>query len=154
MLEALEATIAELPADRPRYLMGVGDPVGIVEAVSLGIDMFDSVLPTRLGRHGTVLTSEGRLNLRNAGHLNDDIPLDLACSCSTCERFSRSYLAHLLRVEEPTAPRLVTIHNLSWLLALVDRIRAAVVAGSLDSLRRDIAAIWSEPPLSGDDHEG
>ena len=154
MLEVLEATIAELPADRPRYLMGVGDPLGIVEAVSLGVDMFDSVLPTRLARHGTVLTSEGRLNLRNAGHLNDDSPLDLACSCSTCERFSRSYLAHLLRVEEPTAPRLVTIHNLSWLLSFVTRIRAAVVAGSLDSFRGDVAAIWSEPPPRGDDHEG
>jgi queuine tRNA-ribosyltransferase len=154
MLEVLEATIAELPADRPRYLMGVGDPLGIVEAVSLGVDMFDSVLPTRLARHGTVLTSEGRLNLRNAGHLNDDSPLDLACSCSTCERFSRSYLAHLLRVEEPTAPRLVTIHNLSWLLSFVTRIRAAVVAGTLDSFRGDVAAIWSEPPPRGDDHEG
>ena len=142
MLPALAATINELPADRPRYLMGVGDPVGLVEAIALGVDMFDCVLPTRLARHGTVLTSTGRLSLRNAAFATDGAPLDAACGCAVCARWSRAYLRHLLRLGEPTAARLVTLHNLHWTLDLVRRVRTAIEAGTLASLRADVAAVW------------
>jgi queuine tRNA-ribosyltransferase len=143
MLPALEAAISVLPADQPRYLMGVGDPIGLVEGIARGVDMFDCVLPTRLGRHGTILTSSGRLNLRNAAHARSDRPLDQACGCPVCARWSRAYLRHLLSVQEPTAPRLLTIHNLHWCLRLMERARAAVRAGRFDALRSEIRAIWS-----------
>jgi queuine tRNA-ribosyltransferase len=142
MLPALEATLAHLPADRPRYLMGVGDPVGLVEAIGRGVDMFDCVLPTRLARHGTVLTTTGRLSLRNARYAEDDGPLDPACPCTVCARWSRAYLRHLLRVADPGAARLVTLHNLAWLGDLVVRIRAAIEAGRLADLHADVAAVW------------
>jgi len=141
MLAALAAAVAGLPADAPRYLMGVGDPVGLVEAVALGIDMFDCVLPTRLARHGTVLTSAGRLHLRNAAFARDPGPLDATCPCAVCARWSRAYLRHLLRMADPGAARLLTLHNLAWTLAFVGRARAAVVAGSLDPLRRETASV-------------
>jgi queuine tRNA-ribosyltransferase len=142
MLPALAAALAELPADRPRYLMGVGDPVGLVEAIALGVDMFDCVLPTRLARHGTVLTSTGRLSLRNAAFATDGEPLDAACACTVCARWSRAYLRHLLRLGEPTGARLVTLHNLHWTLNLVRRVRAAIEAGTLGSLRAEVDAVW------------
>ena len=142
MLDALAATVEHLPGDRPRYLMGVGDPVGLVEAVALGVDMFDCVLPTRLGRHGTVLTSRGRFQIRNAANAADAGPLDDACPCPVCARWSRAYLRHLFQVAEPSGPRLVTLHNLAWTFAVVDRIRAAIDAGTLPALRRNIAEIW------------
>ena len=111
--------------------MGVGDPVGVLEAIAMGVDMFDCVLPTRLARHGTILTDAGRLNLRNAAFARDDGPLDASCACEVCARWSRGYLRHLLRVQEPTAARLLTLHNVRWLLALVDRARSAIAQGTL-----------------------
>ncbi len=146
MLPALAAAIAELPADRPRYLMGVGDPLALVDGVALGVDQFDCVLPTRLGRHGTVLTSAGRLTLRRAAHADDPGPLDPACGCPVCQRWSRAYLRHLLVVGEPVAGRLVTLHNLAWVFALMERIRDAVAGGTLAALRAEIAAVWDPPP--------
>jgi queuine tRNA-ribosyltransferase len=145
MLPALEVALGVLPSDRPRYLMGLGDPLGMVDAVARGVDMFDCVLPTRLARHGTLLTSEGRLNLRNRRYASDDGPLDPTCGCAVCARWTRGYLRHLLSVAEPTAPRLLTLHNVAWTLALVDRIRAAVEAGRLASLRAEVAGRWSVP---------
>jgi queuine tRNA-ribosyltransferase len=142
MLPALAAAMAELPADVPRYLMGLGDPAGMVESVALGIDMFDCVLPTRLARHGTLLTAEGRLNVKNARFARDELPPDPDCSCSTCGRWSRAYLRHLLQVNEPTAGRLLTVHNLHWTLDLVRRMQQAIAAGTFDSLRRDVLAVW------------
>lgn len=142
MLPALAAALSQLPADRPRYLMGVGDPRGIVEAIALGVDLFDCVLPTRFARHGTILTADGRMNLRNAAHLRDTGPLDPACDCVVCGRWSRGYLRHLLLVGEPTAARLLTLHNLHWLLDLVARCRAAVLAGTLDELRTEVTQAW------------
>jgi queuine tRNA-ribosyltransferase len=141
MLETLAATLEHLPADRPRYLMGVGDPVGLVEAIALGVDLFDCVLPTRLARHGHVLTGEGRLALRNARFATDDGPLDPSCGCSTCARWSRGFLRHLLLVGEPTGPRLVTVHNLAWVLDLVRRTREAIAEGRLAALRNEVAAV-------------
>jgi queuine tRNA-ribosyltransferase len=145
MLLALDATLSELPADAPRYLMGVGDPIGLVEAVARGVDMFDCVLPTRLARHGTALTSAGQLKIRNAQYLSDGRPLDEGCDCTTCARWSRAYLRHLFQVNELTGPRLMTVHNLRWLLNLVTRTRAAIVDGRLDGLRSEVAAIWHRP---------
>jgi len=146
LLPALEAATAELPVDQPRYLMGVGDPVSIVEGVARGVDLFDCVLPTRLGRHGTVLTSAGRLNLRNARFATDDGPLDPACACEVCARHSRAYLRHLRLTDEPTGPRLLTLHNLAWLRALVLRTGEAVRAGRLDDLRAEVGAAWAPAP--------
>jgi queuine tRNA-ribosyltransferase len=144
MLEALDACVSELPVDRPRYLMGVGDPVGLAEAVARGVDLFDCVLPTRLARHGTVLTAAGRLSLRNAAHRDDDTPLDPTCSCPVCARWSRGYLRHLLLVGEPGVARLVTIHNVSWIAGLVERLRSAVAAGTLTTLRAELADVWCQ----------
>jgi queuine tRNA-ribosyltransferase len=142
MLDALDAALEHLPSDRPRYLMGVGDPIGMIEAIARGVDLFDCVLPTRLARHGTVLTSSGRLHIRNAAFARDDRPLQVDCACSTCARHSRGYLRHVLRGADPVAARLLTIHNLTWLLDLVAQARAAVRRGDLDALRRDVADAW------------
>jgi queuine tRNA-ribosyltransferase len=142
MFPALEAVTEMLPTDRPRYLMGVGDPIGLVEGIALGVDMFDCVLPTRLARHGTILTDAGRLNLRNARHARDPGPLDPGCPCPVCARWSRGYLRHLLQTSEPTGGRLLTIHNDSWTLRLVARARAAIQDGTLAALRAEVARAW------------
>ncbi|MEZ5323083.1 MAG: tRNA guanosine(34) transglycosylase Tgt [Microthrixaceae bacterium] len=143
MTEAIDAAIAELPPERPRYLMGVGDPLGIVEAVARGVDMMDCVLPTRLARHGTILGSEGRFNLRRAEFAASSDPLDPECACEVCIRYPRGYLRHLLAVGEPTAATLLTIHNLAWLLGFVDSVRDAIGSGTLDSLRRVTIERWA-----------
>jgi queuine tRNA-ribosyltransferase len=143
MLPALDVVTAVLPADQPRYLMGVGDPIGFVEAIARGVDMFDCVLPTRYARHGTILTGTGRLSLRNAEHERSTGPLDPACTCPVCGRWSRAYLRHLLRVQEPTAARLLTIHNVHWCLELMRDARRAVAAGTFDALRARMWAIWT-----------
>ena len=122
--------------------MGVGDPVGMVEAIALGIDLFDCVLPTRFGRHGTILSAAGRYNLKRAENAAADEPLDPACGCPVCARWSRAYLRHLLVVDEPTAPRLLTLHNVWWTLRLVEEARAAIEAGTLDALRSRVAAAY------------
>jgi len=142
MLPALAATLAHLPADRPRYLMGVGDPASLVEAVALGVDQFDCVMQTRLGRHGNALTSTGRLSVKAARHADEDGPLDPTCPCAVCARHSRGYLRHLFATGEPTASRLVSLHNVSWTFDLLARVRQAIAAGSLAALRADVLAIW------------
>jgi queuine tRNA-ribosyltransferase len=142
MLPALAAALAELPFDRPRYLMGVGDPRSIVEAVALGVDQFDCVLPTRLGRHGTALTSAGRLSLKTLANARADEPIDASCRCDVCQRHSRGYLRHLLQVGEPTAARLVTLHNLAWMFAFFERMRSAVASGTLAAMRGEVAGCW------------
>ena len=143
MLPALAAATGVLPADRPRYLMGVGDPASLVESIALGVDMFDCVLPTRLARHGTILTTQGRMNLRNARFAEDHDPLEPGCTCPTCARWSRGYLRHLLTVNEPTAARLTTMHNIHWLLGLMDRSRRAIAEGTFDRLRTEILDVWA-----------
>jgi queuine tRNA-ribosyltransferase len=147
MVRALEATTPELPADRPRYLMGVGDPVGMVEAIARGVDMFDCVMPTRLARHGTALTSTGRYQVRNASNATSADPLDASCGCPTCQRYSRAYLRHLLQVGEPSAARLLTLHNLTWALGLMARCREAIAAGRFGALRDELVDIWERPTL-------
>lgn len=142
MLAALDATVARLPADQPRYLMGVGDPIGIIESVARGVDMMDCVLPTRLARHGTLLTSSGRLSIKRAEFARSDDPIDPDCGCDTCRRYSRGYLRHLAVLGEPSAATIFTQHNLSWMLQFMARIREAIRDGSLDALRADVAATW------------
>ncbi|MEM9034993.1 MAG: tRNA guanosine(34) transglycosylase Tgt [Actinomycetota bacterium] len=142
MLPAIEAAVAGLPSTKPRYLMGVGDPASLVEAIGRGVDLFDCVLPTRLARHGTLLTSSGKINMRNARWITDDEPLDPSGTHPSCTRFSRGYLRHLLLVKEPTAGRILTLHNLWFLLDLVARAREAIVEGRFDELRAEVLAVW------------
>jgi queuine tRNA-ribosyltransferase len=142
MLPALAAALEILPSNRPRYLMGVGDPASLVEAVALGVDQFDCVMQTRLGRHGTALTSEGKVHLKNAKHITDEGPIDSQCSCDVCHRHSRGYLRHLLQVGEPSASRLISVHNVAWTLDLMTRMRTAIRSGTFDSLRREVLGIW------------
>jgi queuine tRNA-ribosyltransferase len=131
MMDAVAWAAPLLPADRPRYFMGIGDPRGILEVIERGIDMFDCVLPTRLGRTGSALTSSGRLNLRNAVHARDPRPLDERCSCPACTRFTRAYLRHLVNQQEVLALRLLSLHNLHFLLELTAGARSAIEAGRL-----------------------
>jgi queuine tRNA-ribosyltransferase len=131
MVEAVEWSAPMLPADRPRYFMGIGDPDGILDVIARGIDMFDCVLPTRLGRTGTALTSSGRLNLRNARFARDPRPLDERCSCPACTRFSRAYLRHLVNQQELLALRLLSLHNLRFLLDVTLGARSAIEDGRL-----------------------
>jgi queuine tRNA-ribosyltransferase len=142
MLPALAAALEQLPADRPRYLMGVGDPASMVEAVALGVDQFDCVMQTRLGRHGTALTSNGRLNVKRNEFALSDEPIDDRCPCQVCARHTRGYLRHLFKVGEPTALRLVSLHNVAWTIDLLDRVRTAIVEGSFESLRAEILTVW------------
>jgi queuine tRNA-ribosyltransferase len=125
----LDALTPHLPADRPRYLMGVGTPGDIVEAVLRGIDMFDCVMPTRNARNGHLFTSQGVVKIRNAAHQHDTGPLDPACDCYTCRHYSRSYLRHLDRCNEILGARLNSIHNLHYYFQLLRRIRDAIEAG-------------------------
>lgn len=126
---------AALPAHKPRYLMGVGQPVDLVRAVSAGVDLFDCVLPTRAGRHGQAYTSEGRRNLKNARYQLDRAPLDPSCDCPTCRGYERAYLRHLVRCDELLGKRLLTLHNLSFYQRLMRELRAAVVGGDPAALR-------------------
>ncbi|MDA8148196.1 MAG: tRNA guanosine(34) transglycosylase Tgt [Actinomycetota bacterium] len=142
MLETVAATVPLLPEDRPRYLMGVGDPVGLVEAIALGVDQFDCVGPTRMARHGSVLTTHGRLVVRNAVHRTDDGPLDTDCPCATCARYSRGYLRHLLTVHEPTAWRLLSVHNLTYTIDLVRGAGRAIAEGCFEHYRQGVRSVW------------
>jgi queuine tRNA-ribosyltransferase len=136
--EALAVTTHRLPADRPRYLMGVGRPQDILDAVATGIDLFDCVLPTRNGRNATCFTSTGSVKLRNAAHRRDPRPIEEGCDCLACQRFSRAYLRHLFLAREMLGPILASIHNLTYLHRLTRRIRAAISAGRYVQLRLEV----------------
>ncbi len=140
--EPLAATTGALPDDRPRYLMGVGDPLSIIEAIGAGVDMFDCVLPTRLARHGTALTSEGRLNVTNARFARDDGPLDPALEGDPAGRWSRAYLRHLLMVGEMAATRILSLHNLAWLFDLMRSTRRAIAEGRFDAHAAAVREVW------------
>ena len=143
MRRVLAHTAAILPADRPRYLMGVGTPADLVFGVRQGIDMFDCVLPTRNARNGHLFTSHGVVRIRNARHRMDPAPVDEACDCYTCGNFSRAYLHHLDRAGELLAPMLMTIHNLRFYHALMAQLRAAIEAGTLADFARTAVGGWS-----------
>ncbi len=137
MLETVATAAPLLPADRPRYFMGIGDPMGILDVVERGIDMFDCVLPTRYGRTGSAITWEGRLNLRNARFARDSAPLDEGCDCPACTRFSRAYIRHLVTQQEILGLRLLTLHNLRFLIRLAADAREAIEAGRLADFKRE-----------------
>jgi queuine tRNA-ribosyltransferase len=137
MFETVADAAPLLPADRPRYFMGIGDPEGILEVIERGVDMFDCVLPTRMGRTGTALTSAGRLNLKNASFARDERPLDDRCDCPACSRFTRAYIRHLVNQQELLGLRLLTVHNLRFLLWLTAGARAAIEAGKLASFKAE-----------------
>jgi queuine tRNA-ribosyltransferase len=145
MVATLRATTPHLPFDRPRYLMGVGQPRDIIAAVSTGIDMFDCVLPTRCGRNSLVYTFDGQLRLRNAQHATDPRPLEADCPCLAC-RHSRSYLRHLFLAGEMLGPILASIHNLTFYQRLVARLREGVLAGRFDAVCRELLARLETAP--------
>ncbi len=142
----LDVTVPLLPADRPRYLMGVGAPEDLLEAVARGIDLFDCVLPTRLARNAALFTSKGRINLRNARFERDPLPIEADCPCYTCRHFSRAYLRHLFKADELLAYRLATIHNIHFLLQLMRDMRAAVAAGHFLAFKDAFLADYSIIP--------
>ncbi len=127
-----------LPADKPRYLMGVGEPTDLIRSVARGVDMFDCVLPTRLARHAAAFTRDGRINLRGKVYAEDDGPIDAACDCYTCRSFTRAYIRHLLHVGEMLGLHLMSLHNLRFLLRLMEEIRAAIA----DRRYAQFAADW------------
>jgi queuine tRNA-ribosyltransferase len=139
-LAVLEMLVPHMPADRPRYLMGVGRPEDIVAAVLRGIDMFDCVMPTRHARNGHLFTSTGVINIRNSANARDLAPVDGGCDCYTCRHFSRAYLRHLDRCNEILGSRLNTIHNLHFYIGLMRALRTAIAAGRLAAWARDFLA--------------
>ena len=140
MMRILRHTAPRLPADKPRYLMGVGTPEDLIHAVQSGIDMFDCVLPTRNARNGWLFTRFGNVKIRNAGHREDTRPLDPTCGCYCCRNFSRAYLHHLQRTNEILGARLATIHNLHYYQSLMHELRSAIVAGTLTQTAADLLA--------------
>jgi queuine tRNA-ribosyltransferase len=150
MLAVLEATVPLLPAEKPRYLMGVGTPDDIVAAVLRGIDMFDCVIPTRAGRTARAYTSRGVLNLRNARFADDPAPLDPDCACPACTRHARAYLHHLFRAGEILGPMLLTWHNLRYYQDLTQRLRAAILDGRLAATAAALRTGWGAGAKEGD----
>ncbi len=140
MFETVGWAAPLLPGERPRYFMGLGDPVGILEVIARGIDMFDCVLPTRTARTGSALTSDGRLNLRNARFARDPQPIEEDCTCPACARFSRAYVRHLVNQDEVLGLRLLTLHNLWFVLRLTAAARDAIVRGAFVAFRADTVA--------------
>jgi len=143
MLSALGPTAAMLPADKPRYLMGVGRPIDLLNAVACGIDLFDCVMPTRNARNASVFTADGRLRLRNACHQRDSRPLESNCDCLTCRQFSRAYLHHLFAADEMLGPILLTIHNLAYYLRLMRQTRQAIREQRFAAFRQMCIGRWS-----------
>ncbi|MCL1863039.1 MAG: tRNA guanosine(34) transglycosylase Tgt [Defluviitaleaceae bacterium] len=144
MYHILEETIPHLPIDKPTYLMGVGTPQNLLEAIERGVDFFDCVMPARNGRHGHIFTSRGRLNMFNATHERDDSPLDSDCSCETCRSFSRSYIRHLFKAKEMLAMRLAVIHNLHFYNDLMQKTRDAITAGTFDVFKKSQLQNWEK----------
>ncbi len=146
MFETLGQVARALPEDRPRYLMGVGNPTTLVRAVYEGVDMFDCVLPTRTARMGTAFSSQGRINIRNAQYARDFTPLDPECSCPSCQNHTRAYIRHLVKQKEMLGGILLSIHNLHYLLNLMRQARQAVIAGSYEQFY----AQWMSSPAAQD----
>ena len=147
MFDATTLAASFLPAHKPRYFMGIGDPEGVIEVISRGVDMFDCVLPTRTARTGSALTWEGRLNLRNAQFARDPRPLDDGCACPACSRFSRAYIRHLVNQQEILGIRLISLHNLRFLIDLVAAAREQIERGGFESWRADALARLTRQPV-------
>jgi queuine tRNA-ribosyltransferase len=146
MLDCVAWAAPLLPPERPRYFMGIGDPIGILEVIARGIDLFDCVLPTRTARTGSALTWEGRLNLRNARYARDPRPLGIECGCPACARFSRAYVRHLVTQSEILGLRLLSLHNLWFVLDLTARAREAIERGAFAAFRQDALARLARTP--------
>jgi queuine tRNA-ribosyltransferase len=144
-IDLIVATHSELPSDRPRYLMGLGRPVDLVNAMAAGVDLFDCVIPTRHARHGILYTSRGQVRVRTARFADDELPLDPDCDCPTCARHSRAYLRHLLRVNEILGARLASLHNLRYYLRLMGEARDAIAEGRFQALRDRIVMLGETP---------
>lgn len=140
MYEVLEYTTPLLPKDKPRYLMGVGSPDALIEGVIRGVDMFDCVLPTRIARNGTAMTSQGRIAIKNAKYTRDFTPLDPECDCYTCKNYTRAYLRHLYKADEILSARLMTTHNLHFLINLMKQVREAIMNDRLQDFRNEFFA--------------
>ena len=140
MYDTLNVTTPMLPAHKPRYLMGVGEPDDLVEAVARGVDIFDCVMPTRIARHGAALTPDGRVNVGNLRFATDKEPIQADCDCYCCQSFSRAYLRHLVKAKELLAHYLLSVHNIRFLIRHVERMRDAIVAGSLSEYRSTFLA--------------
>lgn len=152
MHAALDAFAPMLPAETPRYVMGVGYPDDVLAAVAAGMDMMDCVVPTRSARHGLAFTSTGRVQLRNARHAQDDAPLDAACTCYTCRFFSRGYLRHMVMSDEILGHTLLTLHNLAYYATLMNDARRAILEGRLAAYRRQVEAGWGAAQDKETDH--
>jgi queuine tRNA-ribosyltransferase len=148
MLHIVEAVAAVLPAERPRYLMGVGTPEDLVEAVARGIDMFDCVLPTRNGRHGLAFTRFGPINLKNARHADDPRPIDEASACTAARDYSRAYLHHLVKANEMLGAILLTTINLAYYQELMADMRTAIAAGTFADFRAAARESWARGDVS------
>lgn len=146
MFETLGDVARALPFDRPRYLMGVGNPTTLVRAIGEGVDMFDCVLPTRTARMGTAFSSTGRMNMRNAQYTRDFTPLDHACDCPVCTHYTRAYLRHLIKQSEMLGGILLSIHNLYFLLELTRKARLAIMEGRYD----EFMSAWMASPAAAD----
>jgi queuine tRNA-ribosyltransferase len=153
MYDVVEHTAPKMPKDAPRYLMGVGTPEDLIEAVHRGVDMFDCVMPTRNGRTGGAFTSRGKLNIRNARFLTDERPLDESCSCSVCGRYSRSYLRHLYQAGEMTAATMISHHNVSFFIETMRRARRAIVDGHFGEFRIAFLEGLRESEVEGTESE-
>jgi queuine tRNA-ribosyltransferase len=152
MMAAVEASEPYLPANKPRYAMGLGTPPQMLEMIARGIDMFDCVLPTRIARNGTAFTATGTVNLKNAPFAMEKGPIEEGCSCPACSEFSRGYIRHLIKAEEILGLRLISLHNLHFYLTLMERARAAIETGTFTSFRRGFVEnyrVWEkEEPKS------
>jgi queuine tRNA-ribosyltransferase len=146
MYRILEVVDGDLPRDRPRYLMGVGFPEDLVEGVLRGVDLFDCVAPTRMGRNGAAFTADGRLNIKRAEYRRDPRPLDDGCGCAACRRFSRGYIRHLFTADEILGLRLLSLHNVHFLVRLMRDARAAIRAGTIGAWSRDWLARYQRHP--------
>lgn len=144
MYDVLEFITPQMPADSPRYLMGVGTPEDLVEAVGRGVDMFDCVLPTRNGRSGSAFTSRGKINIRNAKYASDNKNLDPNCKCSVCRRYSRGYLRHLCQSGEMNAAIMISHHNLAFFLDMMQKIRDAIRLGKFGEFKREFLSRMSD----------
>jgi queuine tRNA-ribosyltransferase len=142
MMEMLEASVAHLPADRPRYAMGIGLPLNLIDMVMRGVDMFDCVVPTRNARNGRVYTFKGVVILKHASNRDSAEPIEADCPCDACRNYTRAYLRHLYLSNEILASRLATLHNLTFFWRLMERIRAAIPSGALENLRSDLAQFY------------
>jgi queuine tRNA-ribosyltransferase len=148
MYKVIAHTTPHLPEAQPRYLMGVGTPTDLIEAVARGVDMFDCVMPTRNARNGRLFTQQGTLNIKNACHAEDEGPVDPACGCYSCRTFSRAYLRHLFVAGEMTAGTLNTLHNLSFYLDTMRRVREAIAFGTFEKFRQDFHRTFASRPVT------